>query len=132
MLNTNLPPNQGIFYDGQLFDAHVFVAKIIKSAKKSILLFDNYIDETVLIQLSKREKGVNVVIYTKEYTKKLQLNSERFNKQYEPIEIKEFAKSHDRFLIIDETDVYHIGASLKDLGKKLVVSLSNYGLLSQN
>lgn len=132
LLNTNLPPNQGIFYDGQLFDAHVFVAKIIKSAKKSILLFDNYIDETVLIQLSKREKGVNVVIYTKEYTKKLQLNSERFNKQYEPIEIKEFAKSHDRFLIIDETDVYHIGASLKDLGKKLVVSLSNYGLLSQN
>lgn len=118
LLNTNLPPNQGIFYDGQLFDAHVFVAKIIKSAKKSILLFDNYIDETVLLQLSKREKGVNVVIYTKEYTKKLQLDLERFNKQYASIEIKEFAKSHDRFLIIDETDVYHIGASLKDLGKK--------------
>lgn len=77
LLNTNLPPNQGIFYDGQLFDAHVFVAKIMKSAKKSILLFDNYIDETVLIQLSKREKGVNVVIYTKEYTKKLQLDLER-------------------------------------------------------
>lgn len=118
LLNTNLPPNQGIFYDGQLFDAHVFVAKIIKSAKKSILLFDNYIDETVLIQLSKREKGVNVVIYTKEYTKQLKLDLERFNKQYEPIEIKKFSKSHDRFLIIDETDVYHIGASLKDLGKK--------------
>lgn len=118
LLNTNLPPNQGIFFDGQIFDAHVFVAKIMKSAKKSILLFDNYIDETVLIQLSKRERGVNVIIYTKEYSKKLQLDLERFNKQYESIEIKEFAKSHDRFLIIDETDVYHIGASLKDLGKK--------------
>jgi len=132
LLNTNLPPNQGIFYDGQLFDAHVFVAKIMKSAKKSILLFDNYIDETVLLQLSKREKGVKVVIYTKNNTKQLQLDLERFNKQYEPIEIKEFSKSHDRFLIIDETEVYHIGASLKDLGKKRVVSLSNYGLLSQN
>jgi len=104
----------------------------MKSAKKSILLFDNYIDETVLLQLSKREKGVKVVIYTKNNTKQLQLDLERFNKQYEPIEIKEFSKSHDRFLIIDETEVYHIGASLKDLGKKRVVSLSNYGLLSQN
>jgi len=132
LLNTNLPPNQGIFYDGQLFDAHVFVAKIMKSAKKSILLFDNYIDETVLLQLSKREKGVKVVIYTKNNTKQLQLDLERFNKQYEPIEVVEFNKSHDRFLIIDETEVYHIGASLKDLGKKRVVSLSNYGLLSQN
>ena len=118
IINTKLPPNQGIFYDGQLFDAHVFVAKIMKSAKKSILLFDNYIDETVLLQLSKREKGVKVVIYTKNNTKQLQLDLERFNKQYEPIEIKEFSKSHDRFLIIDETEVYHIGASLKDLGKK--------------
>jgi len=132
IINTKLPPNQGIFYDGQLFDAHVFVAKIMKSAKKSILLFDNYIDETVLLQLSKREKGVKVLIYTKNNTKQLQLDLERFNKQYEPIEIKEFSKSHDRFLIIDETEVYHIGASLKDLGKKRVVSLSNYGLLSQN
>jgi len=118
IINTKLPPNQGIFYDGQLFDAHVFVAKIMKSAKKSILLFDNYIDETVLLQLSKREKGVKVVIYTKNNTKQLQLDLERFNKQYEPIEVVEFSKSHDRFLIIDETEVYHIGASLKDLGKK--------------
>ena len=118
IINTKLPPNQGIFYDGQLFDAHVFVAKIMKSAKKSILLFDNYIDETVLLQLSKREKGVKVVIYTKQYTKQLKLDLERFNKQYEPIEVVEFSKSHDRFLIIDETEVYHIGASLKDLGKK--------------
>jgi len=118
ILKTNLAPQQGIFYDGQLFDAHVFVLKIIKSAKKSILLFDNYIDETVLVQLSKREKGVSVVIYTKDITKQLKLDIERFNKQYEPIEVVEFSKSHDRFLILDETEIYHLGASLKDLGKK--------------
>lgn len=118
LLNTNLPRNQGIFYDGQIFDAHLFVSKIIKSAKKSILLFDNYIDETVLIQLSKREKGVNVVIYMKEITKQLKLDLERFNKQYDPIEVKKFTKSHDRFLIVDQTEMYHLGASLKDLGKK--------------
>jgi len=118
LLNTNLPLNQGIFYDGQLFDAYSFVSKIIRSAKKSILLFDNYIDETVLLQLSKREKGVSAIIYTKDISKQVKLDLERFNKQYETIELKEFAKAHDRFLIIDETEVYHIGASLKDLGKK--------------
>lgn len=118
LLNTNLPLNQGIFYDGQLFDAHSFVSKLIKSAKKSILLLDNYIDETVLLQLSKREKGVSVIIYTKDISKQVQLDLDRFNKQYEPIEVKEFSKSHDRFLILDETEVYHLGASLKDLGKK--------------
>ncbi|RTY91116.1 DNA-binding protein [Flavobacterium sp. RSP46] len=118
LLNTSLPLNQGIFYDGQIFDAHSFVSRLIKSAKKSILLIDNFVDETVLIQLSKREKGVGVIIYTKDITKQLKLDLERFNTQYELIEIKEFAKSHDRFLIIDETEVYHIGASLKDLGKK--------------
>ena len=132
LLNTNLPPNQGIFYDGQIFDAHSFVSKLIKSAKKSIDLLDNYIDDTVLTQLAKKNKGVRVVIYTKNNTKQLQLDLERFNKQYEPIEVVEFNKSHDRFLIIDQKEVYHIGASLKDLGKKRVVSLSNYGLLSQN
>lgn len=118
ILKTNLPLSQGVFYDGQVFDAHAFVSKIIKSAKKSILLFDNYIDETVLVQLSKREKGVGVVIYTKEITKQLKLDLERFNKQYELIEVVEFSKSHDRFLIIDKTEIYHLGASLKDLGKK--------------
>jgi hypothetical protein len=118
LLNTNLPLNQGIFYDGQVFDAHSFVSKLIKSAKYSILLFDNYIDETVFIQLSKRQKGVTAIIYTKNITKQLKLDVERFNTQYEPLEVKEFAKSHDRFLIIDEIEVYHIGASLKDLGKK--------------
>lgn len=118
LLQTNLTPNQGIFYDGQIFDAHSFVSKLIKSAKQSILLFDNYIDETVLIQLSKREKEVKVVLYTKAISKQLQLDLERFNSQYEPIKVQEFAKSHDRFMIIDETQVYHLGASLKDLGKK--------------
>lgn len=118
ILKTNLPPNQGIFYDGQIFDAYSFVSKLIKSAKYSILLFDNYIDETVFIQLSKRQKGVTAIIYTKNITKQLKLDVERFNTQYEPVEVKEFAKSHDRFLIIDEIEVYHIGASLKDLGKK--------------
>ncbi|MFZ2284895.1 MAG: RhuM family protein [Lutibacter sp.] len=118
LLNTNLPPNQGIFYDGQIFDAHSFVSKLIKSAEKSIDLLDNYIDDTVLTQLAKRNIGVSVVIYTKNNTKQLQLDLERFNKQYEPIEVVEFDKSHDRFLIIDQREVYHLGASLKDLGKK--------------
>lgn len=118
LLNTKLPPNQGVFYDGQIFDAHSFVSNIIKSAKKSIILFDNYIDETVLIQLSKREKGVNIIIYTKEITEQLKLDLERFNKQYGSIDLQKFSKSHDRFLILDEKEIYHLGASLKDLGKK--------------
>ncbi len=118
VINTKLPPNHGVFYDGQLFDAHVFVLNIIKSATKSIILFDNYIDETVLLQLSKRAKAVKVIIYTKEITKQLKLDLVRFEKQYDSIDIQEFTKSHDRFLIIDETEVFHIGASLKDLGKK--------------
>lgn len=118
ILKTSLPPNQGIFYDGQVFDAHAFVLKIINSAKKSIFLFDNYIDASVLTQLSNRNKGVKVVLYTKTISNQLQLDLERFNKQYEPIEVVEFSKSHDRFLIVDTTEVYHLGASLKDLGKK--------------
>lgn len=118
LLNTNLPPNQGIFYDGQIFDAHTFVSKLVKSAQKSITLLDNYIDESVLTLLSKRSKGVNVTIYTKSISKQFKLDLDRFHEQYESIEVKEFTKSHDRFLIIDETEVYHLGASLKDLGKK--------------
>lgn len=117
LLNTNLPVNQGIFYDGQIFDAHDFVSKIIKSAKKSIILIDNYIDESVFTLPSKRNKNVQVTIYTKNNSRQVQLDLERFNKQYEPIIVKEFIKSHDRFLLIDEVYVYHIGASLKDLGK---------------
>jgi hypothetical protein len=118
LLNTNLIPNQGIFYDGQVFDAHAFVLKIIKSATKSIFLFDNYIDATVLTQLSNRKKGVQVILYTKALTQQLQLDIDRYNQQYEPIEVVIFSKSHDRFLIIDSSEVYHLGASLKDLGKK--------------
>jgi len=118
ILNTNLPPNQGIFFDGQLFDAHNFVLNLIKSAKKSIYLLDHYLDETVFLQLSNRKMGVKVVIYTKVISKLLQMHLDKFNAQHEPIEVIEFAKSHDRFMIIDEKVVYHIGASLKDLGKK--------------
>jgi len=118
LITTGLPPNQGVFYDGQIFDAHVFVSRIIKSAKQSIHLIDNYVDESVLTLLSKRDSGVTVQIFTKNITKQLQLDLDCFNKQYEPIELKEFSKSHDRFLIIDQNIIYHIGASLKDLGKK--------------
>ncbi len=117
-IQANLPPNQGIFYDGQVFDAYVFVADLIKSAKKSILLIDNYIDETVLQLFTKRNKNVSVTIYTKNITKILKQDLERHNKQYPKIKIQKFNKAHDRFLIIDNKTVYHIGASLKDLGKK--------------
>ena len=117
-IHTSLPPHEGIFYNGQIFDAYAFVANIIKTAKQSIILIDNYIDESVFLLLSKREKGVIVQIYTKHLTPQLKLDSERFNTQFEPIDIKEFSKSHDRFIIIDQKDVFHIGASLKDLGKK--------------
>lgn len=117
-LNTTLPPKQGIFYDGQIFDAYAFVAQLIKSAKKSIILIDNYIDETVLTLLAKRSKEVDASVYTKTISKQLKLDIKKHNQQYPRIEIKTFTKSHDRFLIIDELIVYHIGASLKDLGKK--------------
>jgi hypothetical protein len=117
-LNTSLPPNQGVFYDGQTFDAYAFVAQLIKSAKKSIILVDNYVDESVLTLLSKRNKAVDAVIYTKTISKQLKLDIEKYNQQYPAIEVKTFAKSHDRFLILDNETIYHIGASLKDLGKK--------------
>jgi len=109
---------QGIFYDGQTFDAYVFVADIIKSAKSSIVLIDNFVDETVLMLLSKRASTCKATIYTKTISKQLQLDLKKHNEQYLHVEIKKFNASHDRFLIIDEKKVYHIGASLKDLGKK--------------
>ncbi|MBX3164999.1 MAG: virulence RhuM family protein [Bacteroidetes bacterium] len=118
LVNTALPPKEGIFYDGQVFDAYSFVSGIIKSAKKSIILIDNYIDETVLILLSKRKKDVAVKMFTKNISKQLQLDVTKYNAQYGNIEVVGFSKSHDRFLIIDQQVVYHIGASLKDLGKK--------------
>ena len=110
-------PNEGIFFDGQIFDAYAFVSDLIKSAKQRIVLIDNYVDETVLTLLSKRKKSVSAIIYSSQITKQLKLDLQKHNQQYAPIELLEFSKSHDRFLITDEV-VYHFGASLKDLGKK--------------
>ena len=117
-LKTNLTPNQGIFFDGQVFDAYLFVSEIIKNAKTDIILIDNYIDETVLTQLSKRSKDVSATIYTNRISKQLQLDLDKHNCQYPHIQIKQINDCHDRFLIIDQNELYHIGASLKDLGKK--------------
>ena len=117
-IRTSLHPNEGIFYDGQVFDAYVFVAELIKSAKVSVILIDNYVDESVLSMLSKRKKDVGATIYTSNLTKQLKLNLKKHNEQYPSIEINTLTKSHDRFLIIDYQTVYHIGASLKDLGEK--------------
>jgi hypothetical protein len=117
-IHTSLPPKQGIFYDGQVFDAYVFVADLIKTARKSIILIDNYVDESVLQLFTKRNKNVTVSIYTKNISKTLKQDLEKHNAQYPKIEMEKFDKAHDRFLIIDETTVYHFGASLKDLGKK--------------
>jgi len=111
--------SQGIFFDGQIFDAYKFVSDIIRSAKKSIILVDNYIDDTVLALLTKRNANVKSLIIVNKITKLLQLDLEKHNSQYPAIEIKEVKNIHDRFLIIDENEIYHIGASLKDLGKKL-------------
>ncbi|MBQ7996923.1 MAG: ORF6N domain-containing protein [Paludibacteraceae bacterium] len=108
---------QGIFYDGQIFDAYVFITERVREAKKRIVLIDNYIDESVFTILDKRPKGVKAKVYTKNLTPQLSLDLEKHNAQYAPIEVEPFDRSHDRFLCIDET-VYHIGASLKDLGKK--------------
>jgi hypothetical protein len=116
--DKSMKAKSGIFYDGQMFDAYAFVSYIIKSAKKSIVLIDNYVDESVLLLLSKRASNCNVTIYTKNITKQLELDLKKYNSQYPTIEIKKFDLSHDRFLIIDENEFYHIGASLKDLGHK--------------
>lgn len=110
-------PDKGIFFDGQVFDAYVFVADLIKNAKTDIILIDNYVDESVMILLSKRLKNTSATIYTKSISTALQLDLEKHNSQYPPIAIKELTASHDRFLIIDQKELYHIGASLKDLGK---------------
>ena len=118
-VRTSLPPVEGIFYDGQLFDAYKFATDLIRSARKSLLLIDNYVDESVLLMLSKRNSGVTADIYTQTVSHQLRLDLQKHNSQYPPIDIHTYKKSHDRFLIIDNTDVYHIGASLKDLGKKM-------------
>ena len=114
----SLPPIEGIFFAGQIFDAYKFVCDLVKSARKSIVLFDNYIDESVLTLFGKRGKSVSVLIYTDKISPQLELDIKRFNAQYSPVKIKLYTKAHDRFLIIDG-EIYHIGASLKDLGKKL-------------
>ena len=117
-VRTALPPVQGIFFDGQIFDAYAFVSELIRSAKSSITLIDNYVDESVLLLLSKRSEGVSARVITRKVSESLQLDIDKFNRQYAPIEVLESPRFHDRFLIIDDS-VYHIGASLKDLGKKL-------------
>ena len=125
-VRTSLPPLEGIFYDGQIFDAYVFVADLIKSAKRSLVLIDNYVDESVLMLLSKRSSSVTAKIRTGHLSRQLQLDVQKHNSQYPSVEIIQTPNIHDRFLIVDD-DVYHIGASLKDLGKKLF-AFSRLGL----
>lgn len=117
-INTHLIPTQGVFFEGQIFDAYALATRIIRSAKKSIVLIDNSIDENTLTHLSKKSKGVNVVILTKTISKQLTLDIKKANEQYAHFEAKTFTQSHDRFLVVDGKEVYHLGASLKDLGKK--------------
>ena len=116
--SREIKPRQGIFFDGQVFDAYQFVSDLFRTAAKSIIIIDNYIDDTVLTHLGKRNKNVKVTIFTKAVSRQLALDIKKFNEQYQPVEVKEFNNSHDRFLIIDDKTVYHFGASLKDLGKK--------------
>jgi hypothetical protein len=118
-VRTSLQPVEGVFFDGQIFDAYKFATDLIRSAKQSITLIDNYVDESVLTMLSKRNAGVTADIYTAKISKQLQLDLDKHNAQYASITVHTYSNCHDRFLIIDGKEVYHIGASLKDLGKKL-------------
>ena len=118
LLSTSLPPKEGVFYEGQIFDAYAFAADLIKSAKRSLVLLDNYVDESVLLLLAKRAAGVKAKIITRKIPRQLQLDLTKHNAQYEPVAIAQSSKFHDRFLLVDDT-VYHLGASLKDLAKKL-------------
>lgn len=118
-VRTSLPPVEGIFCGGKVFDAYKFATDLIKSARKSLILIDNYVDESVLLILSKRNPGVSATIYTQKITPQLQLDLDKHNDQYPPINMRTYRNGHDRFLIIDGEEVYHIGASLKDLGKKM-------------
>lgn len=117
-VRTAIPPREGILFEGQIFDAYYITSQLIRKATKRIVLIDNYIDETVFLQLAKRNPGVKATIYTHTISRQLHLDQQRHNSQYEPIDILTYRRAHDRFLIIDE-EVYHLGASLKDLGKKL-------------
>lgn len=118
-VRTSLPPVEGIFYDGQIFEAYKFATDLIRSARKSLILIDNYVDETVLTMLSKRERGVKATVYTPKVTPQFQLDADKLGEQFPPVTIRTYKRCHDRFLIIDRRDVYHIGASLKDLGRKM-------------
>lgn len=118
-VRTSLPPVEGVFFNGQIFDAYKFAIDLIKSAQQSIVLIDNYVDETVLLMLSKRRTDVTATIYTQRIMPQMQLNLEKHNSQYPPVEVKTYRDCHDRFLLIDSQEVYHIGASMKDLGKKM-------------
>ena len=117
-LRTSLPPREGVLFDGQIFDAHKFINQLVRSANRRIILIDNYVDDTVLTQLDNRKEGVEAIIYTRRITAAFQLDIDRHNRQYAPIEVKVATKIHDRFMVIDDT-LYHIGASIKDLGAKL-------------
>jgi hypothetical protein len=117
-INSALPPVQGVFFNGQIFDAYAFVNNLVRMAKVSIDLVDNYVDDSVLVMLQKRNSGVSACIYTQNISKQLKLDIDKYNAQYPPVEIKIFKNAHDRFLILDNSEVYHIGASIKDLGKK--------------
>lgn len=117
-IRDKLHSEKGIFYNGQIFDTYTFLSDIIRSANQSIILLDNYVDDTVLTLLGKRNTNVTATIYTKTINNQLRLDLQRYNSQYSPIEIELFSDTHDRFLIIDNTELYHIGASLKDLAKK--------------
>ena len=117
-VKTSLPPVEGVFFDGQIFDAYNFISDLVRKAKNEIILIDNYVDDSVLKILNKRENNVAATIYTAHISENLKLDLEKHNSQYQPINIKQFNKSHDRFMIIDN-EVYHIGASLKDLGKRI-------------
>ena len=117
-LRTSLPPREGVLFDGQIFDAHKFINQLVRSAKRRIILIDNYVDDTVLTQLDNRKEGVEAIIYTHRITAAFQLDIDRHNRQYAPIEVKAATKIHDRFMVVDDT-LYHIGASIKDLGAKL-------------
>ena len=126
IVKSQLPPHEGIFFNGQIFDAYNLISDLIRKAKREIILIDNYVDDSVLKILDKRDKNVSATIYTAHFSEKLQLDLAKHNSQYSPINIKTFKKFHDRFLIIDD-DVYHIGASIKDLGKS-VFAFSKLGL----
>lgn len=118
-VRTSLPPVEGVFFNGQIFDAYKFAIDLIKSAQQSIVLIDNYVDETVLLMLSKRKTDVTATIYTQRIMPQMQLDLEKHNSQYPPVEVRTYRDCHDRFLLIDSQEVYHIGASMKDLGKKM-------------